>query len=321
MALHPQAEAYLKLFPSDLGVDLAALTPAQIARLRTLDAMADRRGPRIELPEVRDETAAGVPVRVYRPEPGGRPLPVLVYFHGGGWVFGSVERNDAFGRDLARRTGAVVVSADYRLAPEHPYPAAADDALAVVRDVHARPGFYGGDAGRVAVIGDSAGGNLAAVAAWRARDLGLPLVHQVLVCPVLDVAMDTPSYRAYGSGFGLNADEMAWFVERYAAGADPGDPGLAPLRLPDKSGLPPATVITAECDPLCDEGAVYAAALAEAGVPVEHRCFEGSLHGFVGLPGFFDQAGEARDLIAARLRAAFGTPEWSQVSSVGSSEG
>ncbi|WP_169984399.1 alpha/beta hydrolase [Microbispora sp. H10836] len=308
MALHPQAEAYLKLFPSDLGVELASLTREQIAQLRSLDGMAEQRGPSIGLPEVRDETAAGVPVRIYRPEPDGRPLPVLVYFHGGGWVFGSVERNDALARDLAHRTGAVVVSADYRLAPEHPFPAAAEDAFAVVRDVHARPARYGADPRRVAVVGDSAGGNLAAVAAWLARDAGLRIVHQALIYPVVDVSCDTPSYVTYAKGFGLEAAEMRWFIEQYAGGADPRDPRLAPLHLPDKSGLAPATVITAECDPLCDEGAAYARALAGAGVPVEYRCFEGALHGFLGLPGFFDQALEGRDLLAARLRDALRLP-------------
>ncbi|WP_433212147.1 alpha/beta hydrolase [Microtetraspora malaysiensis] len=305
MALHPQAAAYLKLFPADLNVDLAALTLPEIVRMRGVDGMAEQRGRPADLPDVRDHEVDGVRVRVYRPEPGDRPLPVVVYFHGGGWVFGSVNRNDALGRDLARRCGAVVASVDYRLAPEHPFPAAADDAFTVVQDVFARPEFYTGDASRVAVIGDSAGGNLAAVAAWRARDAGLALSHQVLLYPITDVAMDTPSYRSCASGFGLDAVEMAWFVEQYARDADPLDPRLAPLRLADKSGLAPATVITAEYDPLCDEGAAYARELSAAGVPVEYRCFPGMLHGFFGVPGFFDDAEDARDYVAARLKEAF----------------
>ncbi len=305
MALHPQAAAYLKLFPADLNVDLAALTLPEIIRMRGLDGVAEQRGRAAALPEVRDHVVDGVRVRVYRPEPGDRPLPVVVYFHGGGWVFGSVDRNDALGRDLAFRCGAVVVSVDYRLAPEHPFPAAADDAFSVVRDVFARPEHYTGDAGRVAVIGDSAGGNIAAVAAWRARDAGLALAHQVLLYPITDVAMDTPSYRSYASGFGLDAVEMAWFVEQYARGADPLDPRLSPLRLADKSGLAPATVITAECDPLRDEGAAYARELSGAGVSVEYRCYDGLLHGFFGVPGFFDDAEDAREYVAARLKEAF----------------
>ncbi|WP_067184858.1 alpha/beta hydrolase [Microtetraspora niveoalba] len=305
MALHPQAEAYLKLFPSDLNVDLAALTLPEIVRMRGQDGMAEQRGRPADLAEIRDHVVDGVRVRVYRPEPGDHALPVVVYFHGGGWVFGSVDRNDALGRDLARRCGAVVVSVDYRLAPEHPFPAAADDAFTAVRDVLARPERYNGDASRVAVIGDSAGGNLAAVAAWRARDAGLALAHQVLIYPITDVAMDTPSYRSYASGFGLDAVEMAWFAEQYVRDADPLDPRVAPLRLADKSGLAPATVITAEYDPLCDEGAAYARELSGAGVPVEYRCYPGMLHGFFGVPGFFDDAEDAREYVATRLKEAF----------------
>ncbi|MEU7991212.1 alpha/beta hydrolase [Streptosporangium canum] len=303
MPLHPQAEAYLKLFPTDLETPVSSLTPEVIAQMRTLDGFAEQRGPIVPLPVVRDEVVEGVPVRVYRPEEGDRPLPAIVYFHGGGWVFGSVARNDALGRDLAVRNGAVVVSVDYRLAPDHPFPAAADDAWTVVKDVFARAGAYGADPGRIAVCGDSAGGNLAAVTAWQARDAGLRPAHQLLIYPVTDVAMDTPSYRDRATGFGLGAGEMAWFIEQY--GGDPADPRLAPLRLADKTGLAPATVITAEYDPLCDEGEAYAAQLAAAGVPVELRRYGGAIHGFFGLPGFFDQAVEAREYAALRLKEAF----------------
>ncbi|MFI6922609.1 alpha/beta hydrolase [Nonomuraea spiralis] len=301
MPLHPQARDYVALYPSDLNTDLATLDLATIQEMRAQDGFAAHRGPLPKLPFVRDELAGEVPIRIYRADPGDGLLPVVVYFHGGGWVFGSVKRNDAVGRDLAVRTGAVVVSADYRLAPEHPFPAAADDAWTVVRDVFARPAFYQSN-GSVAVVGDSAGGNLAAVAAWRAAGSGIRLAHQALVYPVLDVAMDTPSYRAYAKGYGLDAAEMAWFAARYAPGADPADPLLSPLRLPDLTGLPPATVLTAEYDVLRDEGEHYARRLADAGVPVEARRFDGAVHGFFGLPGLFDQAAEARQYIAERLR-------------------
>ncbi|GAA2414028.1 alpha/beta hydrolase [Nonomuraea africana] len=303
MSLHPQARAYLELYPSDLGADLASLGPAEIEQMRATDGLAERRGPLTRLPFVRDALAEEVPIRVYRADPGDHTLPVIVYFHGGGWVFGSVRRNDAVGRDLAVRTGAVVVSVDYRLAPEHPFPAAADDAWTVVRDVFARPAFYQSN-GRVAVIGDSAGGNLAAVAAWQARDAGLTLAHQALLYPITDVAMDTPSYRDHAKGFGLDAEEMAWFVQQYAPGADPLDPRLAPLRLDSCAGLAPATVVSAEYDVLRDEAEAYGARLAREGVPVEVRRYPGMVHGFYGLPGFFDQADEARAYVAARLRAA-----------------
>src|SRR5437868_6385585 len=304
MRLHPQAEAYLERFPSDFPTDPAEMDQAVIDEMRAHDGLVAMRGPRVDLPFVRDAQAGGVPVRVYRPDPGDQTLPVVVYFHGGGWVFGSVRRNDALARDLALRTAAVVVSIDYRLAPEHPFPAAAEDAWTVVRDLFARPAFYQSN-GRVALVGDSAGGNLAAVAAWQARDAGLSLTHQALLYPVTDVAMDTASYRSYGKGFGLDAAEMAWFAGQYAAGADPLDPRLAPLRLPDFAGLPPATVLTAGCDVLRDEGEEYGRRLAEAGVPVQLRRFEGMVHGFAGLPGLFDAAAEARRYVAERLRESF----------------
>ncbi|MEV0383517.1 alpha/beta hydrolase [Nonomuraea sp. NPDC050643] len=304
MPLHPQARDHVAQNPSDLGADLATLDLATIQEMRAQDALAAHRGPLTKLPFVRDELAGDVPIRVYRADPGDGPLPVVVYFHGGGWVFGSVRRNDAAGRDLAIRTGAVVVSVDYRLAPEHPFPAAADDAWSVVRDIFARPAFYQSN-GHVAVVGDSAGGNLAAVAAWQARDAGLRLAHQVLVYPVLDVAMDTPSYAEFAKGFGLDAAEMEWFARQYAGGADPDDPRLSPLRLPDVSGLAPATVLTAEYDVLRDEGERYARRLAEAGVPAETRRFDGAVHSFFVLPGLFDQAVEAREYVAERLRGSW----------------
>ncbi|NUT10902.1 MAG: alpha/beta hydrolase [Nonomuraea sp.] len=301
--MHPQAASFVASYPSDLGVDPATLDLDAIRRMRAQDGFALQRGPKPRLFSVRDEVAEQVPIRIYRADAEQDARPVVVYFHGGGWVFGSVKRNDALGRDLALRTGAVVVSVDYRLAPEHPFPAAADDAWSVVRDIFARPAFYQGN-GSVAVVGDSAGGNLAAVAAWQARDAGLQLAHQVLIYPVTDVAMETASYREYASGFGLDAAEMAWFARQYAAGADPDDPRLSPLRLKDFAGLPSATVVTAECDVLRDEGELYGARLAEAGVPVEVRRFEGAVHSFYALPGFFDQAAQAREYVAARLQEA-----------------
>ncbi|MEV5323472.1 alpha/beta hydrolase [Nonomuraea sp. NPDC052634] len=301
MPLHPQARDYVAQIQAGSDEGLASLDLAAIQEMRATDPMAVHRGPLTKLPFVRDEVAEGVPIRIYRADPGDGPLPVLVYFHGGGWVFGSVKRNDATARDLAIRTGAVVVSVDYRLAPENPFPAAVDDAWTVVRDLFARPAFYQSN-GSVAVLGDSAGANLAAVAAWQARDAGLTLSHQVLVYPVLDAAMDTPSYTENATGYGLDAADMAWFYRQYADGVDPADPRLSPLRLPDVSGLAPATVITAEYDVLRDEGERYAARLTEAGVPTELRRYDGAVHGFFVLPGLFDQAVEARDYVAQRLR-------------------
>ncbi|QYC41379.1 Carboxylesterase NlhH [Nonomuraea coxensis DSM 45129] len=304
MPLHPQARDFLATVASDEGAGHDARTLEDIRRARAApDPFVLHRGPLTTLPFVRDELAEAVPIRVYRADPGDGPLPVVVYFHGGGFVGGSVKRSDAMGRFLAVRTGAVVVSAGYRLAPEHPFPAAADDAWTVVRDIFARPAFYQSN-GVVAVAGESAGGNLAAVAAWQARDAGLRLAHQALACPLLDAAMELPSHRDYAKGYALSAAELAWSLRCYAGGADPADPRLSPLRLPDVAGLPPATVVTAEYDVLRDEGEAYARRLAEAGVPAECRRWDGALHGFTALPGLFDQGAEARDYLAARLRQA-----------------
>ncbi|MEW9550934.1 alpha/beta hydrolase [Nonomuraea sp. NPDC050783] len=304
MPLHPQARTFLATIGSDEGTDYDSLTLEDIRRTRALpDQVALHRGPLTTLPFVRDEVAEGVPIRIYRADPGDALLPVVVHFHGGGFVHGSVKRFDATGRFLAARTGAVVVSAGYRLAPEHPFPAAADDAWTVVRDIFARPAFYQSN-GTVAVAGEGAGGNLAAVAAWQARDAGLRLAHQALVCPVLDAAMELPSHREFAKGYALRSAELAWLLRCYAAGADPADPRLSPLRLPDVAGLPPATVVTAEYDVLRDEGEAYARRLAAAGVPAEFRRWDGAVHGFFGLPGLFDQAAEARDYLATRLKEA-----------------
>ncbi|MCK2219269.1 alpha/beta hydrolase [Actinomadura sp. ATCC 31491] len=308
MPLHPQAREFLATAGSDEGAGPGSargpMTPADILSMRAApDRYALHRGPLTTLPFVRDEVAEEVPIRIYRADPGDALLPVVVYFHDGGFVRGSVKRSDAMGRFLAVRTGAVVVSAGYRLAPEHPFPAAADDAWTVVRDIFARPAFYQSN-GSVAVAGEGAGGNLAAVAAWQARDAGLRLAHQALACPVLDAAMELPSHRDYAKGYALPAAELAWLLDTYAPGADPADPRLSPLRLPDAAGLPPATVVTAEYDVVRDEGEAYARRLEEAGVPVECRRWDGALHGFTALPGLFDQGAEARDYLAARLKEA-----------------
>ncbi|WP_066365957.1 alpha/beta hydrolase [Herbidospora mongoliensis] len=304
MPLHPQSKTFLDRFPPIPGADLDAITDDEVLLLRRLDNKTAERGAPAEVFSVTGTTVANVPVRLYRPtdEP---ELPVVVYLHGGGWVYGTLPQHDPMGRDLAIRTGAIIAMVDYRLAPHHVFPAAVDDAWAVVRDVFDRPAFYDAAPGKVAVAGDSAGGNLAAVTAWLARDAGLPLAHQALVYPVTDVAMNTPSYTDFASGYGLSAADMAWVIRKYAPGADPEDPRLSPHHLKDKSGLAPATLITAEYDPLRDEGMAYANALKAAGVPVDHRDFPGALHGFFTYPGFFDAADEAREHLARNLREAF----------------
>ena len=250
--------------------------------------------------------AGDVPVRVYRPRADGT-LPVLVYLHGGGWVLGSVDTCDRPCRNLAALAGCAVVAVDYRLAPEHPFPAALDDARAVLRHVAAHPDEYGVDPGRIAVGGDSAGGNLSAVLAQESRRDGPPLRHQLLVYPVCDTDTEKPgSYKEFASGYSMTRDDMLYYLDRYLAGHDPADVRVAPAREPDLSGVCPATVITAECDVLRDEGEAYARAMSAAGVDVRHRRFAGMFHPFWPLAGVLPASREAQQYAATALREAFG---------------
>jgi acetyl esterase len=248
-------------------------------------------------------------VRAYRPSPDSS-LPVFVVFHGGGWVIGSAGEFDVIARQLANASNAIVVSVDYRLAPEHPYPAPIDDCWHALQWTAAHAEDLGGDPRRLAVGGDSAGGNLAAVCAQRARDQGGPaLALQVLVYPVCDCDLDTGSYTANAEGYLLEREEMQWFFDCYTDGGkhDAADPSISPLRAANFHGLPPALVITAEYDPLRDEGEAYAARLREAGVAVEQRRYDGLIHGFFGLSAAFDAGRDAVELVGTALRRSFGT--------------
>ncbi|TKK75853.1 alpha/beta hydrolase [Herbidospora galbida] len=288
MTLHDRARAYLDRFPP--AVDYVPPTLAEIQESRPVDGDAEGRSPRIPLHEITDTEIAGVPVRIFRPAPG--DLPVVVYVHGGGFVFGSADVDDPMCRDLAVRAGALVVSIDYRLAPEHPFPAAVDDCWAVVERVLR-------DHETVAIMGESAGANLATVCAALARDAGLTLTHQLLVYPCTEMRTDTKGFAEEGH-HNLETARVTWLFDQYAGAADRTDPRFAPALLEDKTGLAPATVITAEHDPLTAECERYAADLGAA-----YRCFPGTLHGFFGLPGFFPEAAEARAYAADRLTASF----------------
>jgi acetyl esterase len=244
-------------------------------------------------------------LRIHRPA-GDGPLPALVYFFGGGWVLGTVDTSDAICRALANAAGCVTVSVGYRLAPEHKFPAAVHDCAAAVRWVAANAADIGVDRGRIAVGGDSAGGNLAAAVTLLARAGGPALAHQLLVYPNTDHRADTPSRRESVDPLLFNRTSVDWYWGHYLASTSDGaDPLASPLRAPDLSGLPPATVITAEHDPLRDEGEAYAARLADAGVPVELRRFDGMIHGFFAMGGDLDRGREAVGWAADRLRAAF----------------
>jgi acetyl esterase len=258
---------------------------------------------------VEDTSADGVPVRIFRPS-ADTDLPVIVYFHGGGWTIGSVEQFDPVTRQLANATGTIVVSVDYRLAPEHPFPAPIDDCWQALNWVAKNAASFGGDGTRLAVMGDSAGGNLAAVCALMARDAGAPdLAMQVLVYPVVDHDFETRSYVANGRGYLLTLDDMHWFFSCYtnSGEVDRADWRISPLLAGDLSGVAPAVVVTAEFDPLRDEGEEYARRLEAAGVPVLSLPYEGMIHAFFGLSAAFDASRDAIARISDSLAQAFGT--------------
>jgi acetyl esterase len=267
------------------------------------------------LAEVRDLVAegaqGGLPARLYRPRslqdaPVGGLLPCLVYFHGGGFVLGDLDSHDSLCRTLAIQGQCMVLAIDYRLAPEHRFPCAADDALAILPWLRRQAAGLGIDARRLAVGGDSAGGCLAAVAALGERDAGRPLCLQLLFYPVTDLAHDLPSHTTLGEGYGLTHANLLWYRSQYLA--DPHqhlDWRASPLRAASHAGLPPAFIVTAGYDALLDEGRVYAERLLQAGVTVTHECFRGMIHGFLLLSAHLAAAHHAIHRAGQALRAAF----------------
>jgi acetyl esterase len=284
-----------------------SLTEARAADLASIRAGGGDPEP---VGDVTDLTIPGpggeLPLRLYRPE-GQRPLPVLLYFFGGGWVLGTIDTADGVSRSLANATGALVAVVGYRLAPEHPFPAAADDCYAALCWVAEHAAGIGADPARIAVGGDSAGGNLAAGVALRARDTGPALAGQLLVYPNTDQLADDESMRTADDPFLFNRHSVAWYRQHYLAGpGDAADPLASPLRAGSLAGLPPALVITAEFDPLRDQGAAYARRLAGAGVPAELSCYPGMAHGFFTMAGTVDASRAAIAQAAAHLRAWLG---------------
>lgn len=243
-----------------------------------------------------------VDVRVYRPHAGAGPLPLIVYAHGGGFVFCDLDSHDGLCRSLANLVPAMVVSVAYRLAPEHRWPIAAEDVYTATEWAVAHAADFGADAARVAVGGDSAGGNLAAVTALMARDRGGPaLAAQLLLYPVIAADFDTPSYRAFGRGFYNPRPALQWYWDQYVpADDDRTHPYASPLGA-ELDGLPPAVVVLAGHDPLHDEGNAYADALSSAGVPVTRCAFDGGIHGFMTMP-MLDIAHDARRQASEALR-------------------
>ena len=252
-------------------------------------------------------------VRVYRPQASGAARPIVVYFHGGGWAAGDLDTHDATARYYAAHADVVVVSVDYRQPPEHKFPVAVEDSCAAVQWAIAHASDIGGDATQVAVAGDSAGGNLAAVVCQLAKQRGGPrIVYQVLVYPAVDVRdpVDDPAYPSralFGGGdFFLSMRDMEWFRSQYLTDAakESHDVRASPIAASDLAGLPPALVLTAGCDVLRDEGKAYAERLTAAGVPVEYHCFEGTIHAFMSFAGAIPMGLEGLSFVASRLRAA-----------------
>lgn len=297
MPLHPDAQAFLEQRDAAGARPVEELSVAE-ARAQSVRLIYLQGRPQ-SVAHVEDREISGprgpIPIRVYSPD-GSGPWPMLVFFHGGGWVLGNLETVDIGCRQLTHAIGCLVVSVNYRHAPENPFPAAAEDAYAATAWAAANAAALNGDASRMAVGGQSAGGNLAAVVALMARDRGGPrLVHQYLNVPVTDYNFDTPSYQKNAEGYGLTRAGMVYFWNHYLA--DPNDgahPYASPLRAADLSGLAPAHVVTAEFDPLRDEGNAYAARLRDAGVPVVHTCYAGMVHGFQGAQAFEDVVRELR---------------------------
>ena len=304
MPIDPQLQTVLDQmeeigFPglSSLPVEQAraALALMGAGRADAVEAVA-----RIEDVEI-PGPAGAIPARAYVPDSDGTP-PVVVYYHGGGWVLGGLDSHDGTCRALANASGAVVVSIDYRLAPEHPFPAAVDDAWAALEWVAANAAELGAEPARLAVAGDSAGGNLAAVVALQARDAGSPpLRGQLLVYPATDATMSHASIEENAAGYFLTKADMEWFYRHYAP-ERPDDWRLSPLAAPDPARVAPALVFTAEFDPLRDEGEAYARRLADVGVPVDLVRKDGLIHGFFGMVADVDQARDAMVRSGAALR-------------------
>jgi acetyl esterase len=305
MALDPQAQAMLDQLAA-LGIpDFNTLEP-QLAR-----QLSNVRPPSPpEVAAVQDRTIPGpageIPIRVYTPE-GSAPFPGLVYYHGGGFVICGLDSHDGVCRELANESGCVVVSVDYRMAPEEPFPAAPEDCYAATCWVAENGGEIGVDPSRLAVGGDSAGGNLAAVVSLMARDRSGPaLRHQLLVYPVTDHSFETASYHENAEGYLLTREMMRWFWGHYLGSDGDGSHAYAsPLRAEELSGVPPAHLITAEFDPLRDEGEAYAARLRDAGVATTLTRFDGMIHGFFTMGAAIDAAETAVDEASRELRAAY----------------
>jgi acetyl esterase len=311
--LHPQIVKAIEIM-QHLGLKpIESLTPAA-ARQQMEETAASRKAEPLPVGRVEDRTIPGpagpIPVRIYWPEsssvPG--PVPAIAYYHGGGHVIGSLDTHDLIARNLCHGAAALVLSVDYRMGPEHRFPAAVEDSFAALEWLHANARALGADPDRLGVHGDSAGANLAAVIALMARDRGGPHLRlQSLVYPVADYTLSMPSYATFAEGYGpLTRGAMEWFQKHYLRTIDDAqDWRASPLKARSHAGVAPAILVAAECDVLHDEGAAYAEALRNAGVPVEYREYPGMIHAFFGMTPGVDDAVTAQRQVADAFRRAF----------------
>ncbi len=306
MPLDPQAQAVIDAVNA-LGLPAVWEVSPEEARVNAASRPRPA-GPEVAAVENRSIPGPNgdVPVRIYTPE-GSGPFPILAWYHGGGWVIGDLESADGTARHLCKGAGAVVVSVDYRLAPETKFPGPAEDCYAATVWAANNAASLNADASRLAVGGDSAGGNLAAAISLMSADRGGPeIAHQLLVYPVTERNYDTPSYSQNAEGFLLARDAMIWYWDAYLAdAADASNPYAAPMKAENLAGQPSALVITAEFDPLRDEGEAYGRRLQEAGVPTTISRYDGMIHGFFGMVGIMDKSGQVMEEATAALRAAF----------------
>ena len=301
--LDPQARALLDLM-IERQVPPVHTLPVPEARRMYLERRGFTQPAPPPVAEVRElKTDARTSLPLFRPAAG--TLPLLVYFHGGGWTIGDLDTHDVVCRHLANAAGCAVLSVDYRMGPEHRFPAAVDDCVAAVRWARSQATALGIDPKRIAVGGDSAGGNLAATTAIVERDAGTPLAYQLLIYPATDMRAVAPSHKSNGQGYLLTADSIAYYRAQYMPDeASWSDWRASPLLAPSLAKLPPALVLTAGYDPLRDEGREYADALSKAGTPAQYVCFERQIHGFITMGRVIDEATTALDLCAAALGRA-----------------
>lgn len=311
MAVSEKVKAIISAMESTFPKVHDGMTAPELRRLIHEAASGVIPGESEPVAHVEDRTVPGaagdIPIRIYRPasaSPDG--APAMVFMHGGGFVLCDLDSHDDLCRGLANASAAVFVAVDYHLAPEHPFPTPVEDCFTVLQWVAANAGELGVDAARLGVFGDSAGGGLAAAVAMMARDRSGPALRlQVLVYPMLDTACDTPSHVNTGEGYFLKSEEVQWYWRRYLADpADADNPYASPTQADDLTGLPKALIITAENDPLRDEGEAYGAALTSAGVEVTVTRYDGMFHSFLSFIAVLDEAVEARDQIGAEVRRA-----------------